>query len=119
MYSGTCTFQPKVSDRRAKLLARGSYSHFLADCIGFNQIARDLMQSKPIENELLTTLVGFYEQNPEQFFTLSKQTVDSAAARIMVSDLRNEGLVEEQIRGVIRLTPRGYCEYQSKRQRSA
>ena len=41
-------------------------------------------------------------------------TVASAEARQTVSELRNEGYVEEEIRGVIRLTPRGYKEYKRK-----
>ncbi len=77
------------------------------------------MQQELIQNELVVTLVGCYEENPEQFLTLSKQTVDSSSTRVMVAELRNEGIVEEQVRGVIRLTARGYTAYKSNRQRSA
>jgi hypothetical protein len=77
------------------------------------------MQQEPIQTELLVTLLGCYEENPEQFLTLPKQTVDSSSARVMVAELRNEGIVEEQVRGVIRLTPRGYSVFKSSRQRSA
>ncbi len=73
-----------------------------------------LMHPESIQNELLETLVGCYEQDPSQFVTLPKQTVDSSVAREAVSELRNEGIVEEQVRGVIRLTPRGYSVYRSK-----
>jgi len=45
--------------------------------------------------------------------SLSKETVDSALAREIVAELRNEGYVEEEIRGVIRLTPRGYRAYKN------
>jgi len=34
--------------------------------------------------------------------------------RTAVAELRNEGYVEEQVRGVVRLTPRGYQVYRSK-----
>ena len=78
-----------------------------------------LMQQELIQTELLVTLAGCYEKNPEQFLTLPKQTVDSATARVMVAELRNEGIVEEQVRGVIRLTPRGYSAFKSSRLRSA
>ena len=76
------------------------------------------MQPETIQTELLLTLAGLYEEDPSQFVTLPKQTVDSSIAREAVAELRNEGIVEEQVRGVIRLTPRGYMAYQSK-QRSA
>jgi Mn-dependent DtxR family transcriptional regulator len=45
---------------------------------------------------------------------LPQQTVDSSFARVAVAELRNEGYVEEQVRGVVRLTPRGYQVYRSK-----
>lgn len=66
-----------------------------------------------IEDGLLGTLVLCYEGDPDQFVTLSRQTLDSSAARVAVADLRNEGLLEEQVRGVIRLTSRGYKKYKT------
>ena len=63
---------------------------------------------------LLVTLAGRYEEDPAQFVTLSKQTVDSSRSREAVAELRNEGYVEEQVRGVIRLTPRGYRAYRNE-----
>ncbi len=77
------------------------------------------MQQDFIQNELLVTLMGCYEQNPDQFITLSKQTVDCSSSRVMVAELRNEGIVEEQVRGVIRLTPHGYSAIKTSRRRSA
>jgi predicted transcriptional regulator len=35
-------------------------------------------------------------------------------ARVAVAELRNEGYVEEQVRGVVRLTLRGYNVFKSK-----
>ncbi len=64
-----------------------------------------------IRNGLLVALVLRYEQDRSQFVTLSKQTVDSSYARLAIAQLRNEGLVEEQVRGVIRLTALGYKKY--------
>ncbi len=61
-----------------------------------------------IRDGLLISLVERYESSPELYLTLSKQTVDSSLAREAVAELRNEGFVEEKIRGVIRLTERGY-----------
>ena len=40
-------------------------------------------------------------------------TIDCSAARLALAELRNEGLVEEQVRGVIRLTSFGYRKYKS------
>lgn len=64
-----------------------------------------------IQDGLLITLALRYEEDPLQFVTLSRQTLDSSAARMAVAELRNDGLVEEHIRGVIRLTARGYKKY--------
>jgi len=66
-----------------------------------------------IQDGLLVTLVLRYEEDPRQFVTLSRQTLDSSSARVAVAELRNEGLVEEQLRGVIRLTARGYKKYKT------
>ena len=71
------------------------------------------MTWKDIQNRLLVTLVFRYEEDPHQFLTLSRQAVDSSATRMAVAELRNEGLVEEQLRGVIRLTARGYNKYKA------
>ncbi len=38
---------------------------------------------------------------------------DSALAREIVAELRNEGHVEVDVRGTIRLTPRGYRAFQN------
>jgi|SRR5881398_1225141 hypothetical protein len=72
-----------------------------------------LMSVQNIRDGLMVTLVLRYEQDPNQFIVLSKNTVDSSSARLAVADLRNEGLVEEQVRGVIRLTALGYKKYKN------
>jgi hypothetical protein len=66
-----------------------------------------------IREGLLLTLVECYESDPAQFVNLPKQTMDSSLARAVVAELRNEGLVKEQTRGVVRLTLRGYQLYKS------
>jgi restriction endonuclease Mrr len=71
------------------------------------------MRVQNIRDGLLVELVLRYEQDRGQFVTLSKQTVDSSYARLAIAELRNEGLVEEQVRGVIRLTALGYKKYQN------
>src|SRR2546426_7296779 len=70
-----------------------------------------IMHRESIRDWLLITLATRYEEDPHQFVTLSKRTLDSSLARGMVAELRNEGYVQEQVRGVIRMTPRGYMEY--------
>jgi hypothetical protein len=72
------------------------------------------MQQESIQDDLLNTLAGCYEQDPSRFVTLPKQTMDSSWARVAVADLRNEGFVEEQVRGVIRLTAHGYSIFKHK-----
>jgi hypothetical protein len=49
-----------------------------------------------------------YQEDPSQFLTLSKEIADLALAREVVTELRNEGHVEEEVRGTIRFTLRGY-----------
>jgi Mn-dependent DtxR family transcriptional regulator len=73
-----------------------------------------IMHRESIRDWLLITLATRYEEDPQQFVTLSKRTLDSSLARGMVAELRNEGYVQEQVRGVIRMTPRGYMEYRSE-----
>ena len=71
------------------------------------------MHLQNMRDGLLLTLVVRYEEDPQQFVTLSKQTLNSSSARVAVAELRNEGLVEEQVRGVVRLTARGYRTYKN------
>jgi hypothetical protein len=71
------------------------------------------MSEQNMRDSLLTTLVLTYEQDCDQFVILSKQTVDSSSARLAIADLRNQGMVEEQVRGVIRLTALGYKKYKN------
>jgi hypothetical protein len=66
------------------------------------------MSGDLIRQTLLVNLIKAYEANPETFTTLPKETLDSSWARVVISDLRNAGVVEEQVRGVVRLTSRGY-----------
>lgn len=57
---------------------------------------------------LLAALTECYETDTARFVNLPKQIVDSSSARAVISDLRNEGYIEERERGVIRFTRRGY-----------
>jgi predicted transcriptional regulator len=66
------------------------------------------MNNISIRDGLLAALTECYEADTAHFVSLSKQVVDSSSAREVIADLRNEGYVEEQERGVIRFTRRGY-----------
>ena len=71
------------------------------------------MQRDLVRDGLRFKLAQRYREDPRHFLSLSKQTVDSALAREIVAELRNEGHVEEEVRGTIRLTPRGYRAFQN------
>jgi len=74
----------------------------------------DVMQREElIRDGLLLALSQRYRDDPSQFLILSRQSLDSALMRGVVADLRNEGQIEEQMRGVIRLTPRGYRKFRN------
>jgi hypothetical protein len=64
-----------------------------------------------IRTQLLVALVECSKENPNEFFALRKQDLDSGLVRQIVADLRIEGHVEEQARGVIRLTQLGVTVY--------
>jgi hypothetical protein len=71
------------------------------------------MHRESIRDALLLTLSKSYEIDPGRFVALSKQTVDSSFARLVVAELRNQGYLEEQVRGIVRLTHRGYQIYRN------
>ena len=66
------------------------------------------MHQGMVPSSLLVSLAHSYEEDPRQFVTLPKPVVDSSLARMAVAELRNQGYVEEQTRGVVRLTMSGY-----------
>jgi len=65
-------------------------------------------------SDILVRLAECYEEDPGQFMHLPQPTVASSVARQTVAELRNEGYVEEEVRGVIRLTARGYQAFKKK-----
>jgi hypothetical protein len=67
-----------------------------------------------IENQLMITLAEGFERDPRGYLTLSKETVDSSEARFIVADMRNQGYIDEKVRGVVRLTLRGYEFFRSR-----
>jgi hypothetical protein len=72
------------------------------------------MLENALSDDLILDLAESYEENPGQFVQLPQPTMASAVTRQMVAELRNEGYVEEEIRGVVRLTPRGYLAYKKR-----
>jgi hypothetical protein len=66
------------------------------------------MYQEMIGSDLLVSLAHSYEQDPGQFVTLPKPVLDSSVARLAMAEMRNDGYLEEQIRGVVRLTASGY-----------
>ena len=67
------------------------------------------METAYTREDLLAALTECHEADPSHFMTLPKQVLDSAEARMELADLRNQGIVEEQVRGVVRLTRLGYA----------
>jgi hypothetical protein len=77
------------------------------------------MDSATTRDGLLALLTERYEANREQFVTLPKAVLDSSTTRLALSELRNTGYIEEQTRGVVRMTPVGYmlCKKDEKASR--
>jgi hypothetical protein len=63
------------------------------------------MQRDLVRDGLRFKLAERYRENPTDFLSLSKEARDSALGREIVAELRNEGHVEEQVRGTIRAYP--------------
>jgi hypothetical protein len=70
--------------------------------------------SDAIRTQLLISLVERSREDPNEFVALCKHDLDSSLVRQIVADLRIEGYLEVQTRGVIRLTQLGFSEYSDK-----
>jgi len=71
----------------------------------------ETMHQQLIRDGLLVVLANHYERDSMAFITLSPQFVDSALAREVVAQLRNDGYIEERVRGTVRLTARGHMAF--------
>jgi len=71
------------------------------------------MQRDLVRDGIRFKLAERYRENPAGFLSLSKEAIDSALGREIVAELRNEGHVEKEVRGMIRPTPRGYRAFQN------
>ncbi len=70
------------------------------------------MLATSIPPDLIRELVRLYQHDPAQFFYVPAQVMASAAMRESIAELRNNGYIEEELRGIIRLTTRGYRTFQ-------
>jgi len=90
----------------------GPFFRFLADnsisARGVTEMKRDL-----VLDGLRFKLAQKYQENPTRFLSLSREIMDSSSSREIVAELRNEGHVEEDVRGTIRFTARGYRAFQN------
>jgi hypothetical protein len=66
------------------------------------------MSAASIPTDLLCELAQLYERDTEQFLSVPQQQMTSAFVREGIAELRNAGYLEEELRGVVRLTARGY-----------
>ncbi len=71
------------------------------------------MPADAVRKGLLLALAEHYERDPREFWQISSNDLASAFIREMVAELRNEGYLEEEVRGVIRFTSRGYRAYRA------
>ena len=104
------------SSQVTKVVSPGTQGPFPNQGGRHSILAREKMlmdRGEIIRDGLLSTLAERYESDRSQYVTLPMQTLDSSLARVVVAELRNEGHVEEQMRGVIRLTLRGYQSYRN------
>ena len=70
------------------------------------------MERDLVRDGLRFKLAQQYRGDPTSFLSLSKEAIDSPLGREIVAELRNEGHIEEEVRGKIRLTSRGYRAFQ-------
>ena len=70
------------------------------------------MDQYSIRMDLLAVVARSYEKDFGQFVHFSQLMLEMCPTRNALAELRNEGYVEEQTRGVVRLTPSGYMKYQ-------
>jgi hypothetical protein len=96
---------------KIRLALKGHFSESwvgIGSLLGGAAMERDL-----VRDGLRFKLAEQYRECPTRFLSLSKEAIDSALGREIVAELRNEGHIEEEVRGKVRLTPRGYRAFQS------
>ena len=68
----------------------------------------ELVNQDSIRSKLLVLLSKRYEEDYRRFVVIPQTLMAIYSIRFAIAVLRNERYVEEQVRGVIRLSPRGY-----------
>ncbi len=66
------------------------------------------MDPHSVRVEILSTLSRQFEQDSRQFVVIPQPMMQMCATRAALAELRNDGFIEEQVRGVVRLRPHGY-----------
>ena len=69
------------------------------------------MPRELVRDGLLFALAQRYKEDPSHFLHLSKQSMGSALTLEIVAELKNAGHIEEDMRGTIRFTRRGYTSF--------
>jgi hypothetical protein len=72
------------------------------------------MDEKSVRSELLAALMKRYAEDSQEFVVIPPALMETRHARFTLSELRNEGYVEEQARGMVRLKPRGFLMCQKE-----
>lgn len=72
------------------------------------------MNEQSIRRELLMFLTKQYEEDYRRFVVIPAPLMEIYPIRVTVAELRNDRYVEERIRRVIRLSPRGYLMWQKE-----
>jgi len=73
------------------------------------------MQNSSARLELLIELSRIYERDLTAFVIVPPLMMQMSRTRTALAELRNDGYVEEQARGVVRLRPQGYVMVQKQR----
>jgi hypothetical protein len=73
-----------------------------------------LLNAHSIRWELLMFLSKNYEEDYRRFVVIPVSLMEICSIRFAVAELRNDRYVEERVRGVIRLSPRGYLMCQKE-----
>ena len=76
-------------------------------------VATESKYQQSVRDKVLMALARRYERNPMAFVVLPLQLMDSPLAREVVAQLRNEGYIEEKLRGTVRLTARGHIAFRA------
>lgn len=69
------------------------------------------MDPHSVRAEILCTLSKQFEQDARQFVSIPQPMMQMCATRAALAELRNDGYIEEQVRGVVRLRPQGYMMF--------